>query len=465
MNQVVDTSAASAALLMADIKAKHDVKELRRRLEGTSALIIGGGEIVLKKLPFIIVFRELGGNVYVTDIKENPTARIHLEPHINEFIWSATGDVAARRLREIIGQGTYAIMDISTWPDSHMLTAFRYQDIADIIVTTKPVDSSRDILKTMHDRRSDPDFESLLSKILVHDHYGNRTVVDAMAALMPEWQSKYGAVREIQIFIIEAKSVSRELHRVEALAKGISLDLLPHALRLLTRLLPIGATWQPGPITFNRESLRFSIKGGARAFDISYPINAGNTETFVAVSLEGHQITGRKDHRGETLRSSEDRFDVLVIAGKGVASQRENRDFKGILMRFDTGDVVHVDLDSQRIREPDGRVSAPDEHKTLHRGLNAPWIEMLSRIGDTDAPPSDLAASLFQPWIEAYKGMDLISEAHALPIWNRGAYRPGEDLQTLVNRIPPELWGDRKWHMAELPAIQIGTVSTDNVIA
>ncbi len=417
-------------------------------------LLLGIGDLMLKKLPWVRLMHLLGIKVFAADLNPNPSGRDALAPFIENYI-VLDGGKGDRELVRLAKRNPYSLIDISTWGDSHMAMAMRFQDIAGLLVGTKPVDTNLELLANINRYHSQgsPLFRQLVENLRIHDHYGSRWVVLEAARRMPGWQAEEGFIREIQIFILESQSVADEHQRLDALKDGICLDLLPHVFRVLQALLPIGAAWENGKITYTRRSLRLKISGGARENNIGTPI-AGEIETFAAVSLQGTETV---EMTGGLHRTEHFPFRLLCVVGKGVeATPGNQRDTKGLAIKFQTGARVTIDLDSQRIRTPHGDIVAPPT--VLHRGINLPLLEVI-KAGEDGAPGTE---HHFQPFGDAFQAAMLIDQARRLP-WMGRAYPKGAVCSDLVNTIPRDWWGAVQWQLANID-LYIGTVPPKTIV-
>lgn len=435
-----------------------DVGAMRQCLSGKKALILGAGDLVRKKAVWIALLKLLGVDVYLADTRKNPVALDLLSPYVSGFFVIDDG-VEERELIDIGRKEPFDILDISTWGDTHLAMALRFQNIAKLIVDTKPVDTHLDLLRTIHKyiANNSAIFGQLVSRLLVHDHYGGRWILPEAAKEMRRCHDTHGFVTSIQIYILESRAVNNERERIDALRDGIALDLMPHAFRVLQSMMPIGATWVCGDLRYTRQNLSLSVVGGAREHNVGCII-PGQIETFAAVSMEGQDIV---QIDGQPSRPEHYPFRCLVAVGKGVtANHGDSKDVKGVAVKFETGESLEIDLESQRMRTPDGKVMLPPR-EILHRGINLPLIELV-KTGMTMPLPTNLT-HFFQPLDEAYMAAELIDKARKLP-WLGRAYTSGEGCVHMINSIPREWWGTTPWQLQGLPQIQIGDVLAETLI-
>jgi hypothetical protein len=441
----------------------QDSDRLRSRLSGRKVLLLGAGDLARKKEIWICTLKNLGVDVYVADISKTPPALQTLEPYIKDFY--LLGDPKAERELLKLGQtDPFDILDISTWGDSHLSMAMRFQDISRLLISTKPVDTNLDLLRTIYryaDRGS-PIYRNLTNRFFVHDHYSGRWIIQKAASNMARWHQENGFVEEIQIYILETKSVDRQLARIDALKEGICLDLMPHAFRVLQALMPIGARWQTKNLIYQRNNLNLLVTGGAREHNTGSALE-GKVETFAAISLHGEDLVhisgaSEKTDQGRTGRYP---FNCLVVVGKGVAGNSgDERDVKGISMKFQTGNFLEIDFESQRLKEPDGTVVLPPKD-IVHRGINSPLIEIAKTHIDSEQH-NGLSRHL-QLLHEAYTAMELIDRARHLR-WLGQSYEEGAGCVNLINKIPREWWGGIEWQLTAMPHIQIGAVSDETLL-
>jgi hypothetical protein len=454
---MVEISQVISDQQLTNLTGIHDLDELARSVSGKKVLILGGGDLARKKQCSVALLKRLGARVYLVDVQKHPKALETLGPYLENFFLLDNG-VEENALVEQGQKEPFHILDISTWGNSHLAMAFRFQDIAALIVATKPVDTHLDLLRTIHSyhEMGSPLFRRLVDRLLVHDHYGARWVLLKAGEEMIHAQRTEGFVTELQIYITEYRSVNEEMERIEALQDGICHDLLPHAFRVMQSLLPIGVTWECGNLQYTRRGLSLAVTGGARERNIGCAIDTP-VETFAAVSLKGEDIV---DIAGQKGRIGRFPFRCLMVVGKGVTARAgDDKDVKGVSVRFQTGKRLDIDLDSQRMRTPRGDIILPPRD-VLHRGINLPLIE-LTKAG----LPCPLPASLmhyFQPLEAAYQAAEFIAQASQLP-WLEQAYPQGVGCIDLINRIPREWWGAVGWQLRQLPEIQIGVVPADTL--
>src|ERR1017187_552104 len=443
---------------LARVSGIKDLDALSSRVSGRKVLLFGIGDLARKKKPWITLLHRLGVEIYLADFDKKASALDHIGTLAKDF-FQIENPSHEEKLRQIAGKDCFDLIDISTWADSHLSLALRFQDAARIIVDTKPVDTHLDLLRTIHRNSASPKpylYRHLLQRFLVHDHYGGRWAVQEAARHMAEWQARHGFIEEIQVYVLESKSVNREAKRVGALKDGICFDLAPHVFCMLQALMPIGATWDCDGLTYSRREIGLSVVGGARDQNVGCPITGskdnGPVETFAAISLSGQDVIYIN---GEFGREESKPFRCLVVVGKGISSVRgESRDTKGISIRFQTGDYLQIDLESQRIRTPNGDIILPPED-ILHRGINLPLIE-LTKAEFPSVLPDDIA-HFFQPLEGAYVAAELIDASRRLP-WLGKAYYEGEECVSRVNLIPTEYWRNLPWHLQIMPQIRLGDV-------
>lgn len=420
------------------ITGVRDFNALNDCLAGKTLVAVGGGDLAFKKVPAFALCKRLGARIFLVDINRAPKALDALAPYIDDFIW-----LNNQPLHDL---GEVDVLDISTWGFTHVPMALRFWDRAKLIVTTKPVDTNLELLRAI---RSTPLFEPLRQRLLVHDHYGGRWIVREAASRMPTWHESEGCVRQIQIYILERKSVTQEMDRITALSDGICLDLMPHAIKVIQSLLPVGASWTHQGLTCTREAVRLTITGGAREHSVGCPIE-GTVETFAAVSFQGKDVV-----RIENASVREFPFDCLIVVGKGlVGNEGDDRDTKGVCVKFDTGNCLSLDLETQRAQAPGGELILPPAD-ILHRGINLPLIELMC-AGFPTALPEPVAAH-FQTFDEAVDAAELIEQSRALN-WLGRAYHPGRSVVNMINAIPRAWWGGKGWQLEALPRIAIGDV-------
>jgi hypothetical protein len=426
-----------------------DIEAVVEAIAGKRVLVVGAGDLVAKKEPFFAVLKRAGAKVYLGDSNPKPKALPVLEKYISEFVL-LNGD-------KMPDLGFFDMLDISTWGFTHLPMALRFWDRAEVIVTTKPVDTNLELLRAM---RTSALFKPLRERLVVHDHYGGRWVLCEAAARMPLWHSVEGFVRTIQIYILERKTVNDEMDRIDALRDGVCLDLMPHAIRVLQALLPIGSTWMQGDLRYTRKALKLSVEGGAREHNVGCPIE-GTVETFAAVNILGEDVV-----QIGTAEARSFPFECLIVVGKGlVANGGDVRDTKGVSVLFETGNRLNIDLETQRAQTPGGALILPPEG-VLHRGINLPLIE-LAKAGFPRVPPP-LVNALYQTFDQAVDAAELIDRTRRLD-WLGRAYSPRFSVVSMINLIPRNLWGGRGgtrngWQLDQMPRISIGDIPKDTLV-
>ncbi len=442
---------------LASLAAIQDLDELTRSVSGKKVLILGGGDLARKKQYWVALLKRLGARVYLVDVDKHPKALETLGSYLEEFFLLDNG-VEEKALIEQGQKEPFHLLDISTWGDSHLAMALRFQDITKCIIDTKPVDTNLGLLRTIHryHEMGSPLFRRLVDRLLVHDHYGARWVLPKAGEEMLRCHTTEGFVTELQLYITEYRSVNDEMERIEALQGGICPDLLPHAFRVLQSLMPSGVTWECGNLKYTRRGLSLSVTGGARERNIGCAIDTP-VETFAAVSLKGEDIV---DIAGQRERIGRFPFRCLMVVGKGVTAHAgDDKDVKGVTVRFQTGQRLNIDLDSQRMRTPRGDVILPPRD-VLHRGINLPLIE-ITKAGMPWPLPAHLM-HFFQSLEAAYEAAEFIDQASQLP-WLDQAYPPGIGCIDLLNRIPRDWWGGMNWQLRTFPDIQIGLVPAETL--
>ncbi len=441
---------------LAMVAGIEDFDKISHEVSGKRALIVGGGDLACKKEPWVTLLKRLGVEVYLADINKRPKALDRFGPLIQDFFVIGSGD-EEKRLTELGRKEAFDLVDISTWGNSHLAMAMRFQDSAKLIIDTKPVDTNLDLLRTIQEYNAMeiPLFHQLISRFLMHDHYGGRWVLPQAAKEITRCLSTQGFVIEVQIYIVEKRSVNDERERIHALKDGICLDLMPHAIWVLQRLMPTGSAWRCADVDYRRRDLRLTVTGGAREQNRGCVI-PGQVETFAATGLHGEDIV---DIEGEWQTQESYPFRCLIVVSKGTAASEDDRDTKGVSIKFQSGRRLDIDLDSQRMRTPEGQVVLPPKD-VLHRGINWPLIQLV-KAGITHPLPADLA-QYFQPFEAAYRAAELIDNARKLP-WLGHAYRVGEECTNLVNSIPRDWWRGDPWQLQSLPPIHFGDVPKETL--
>jgi len=430
--------------ILARIAGVPDLATLETGLFNKRVLVLGAGDLVAKKEAWVAFMKRLGVQVYLADVVEQPKALATLDKYIHDFVHMNGGSLA--------DLGQFDLLDVSTWGYTHLPMALRFWDRAEVIVTTKPVDTNLELLRAM---RSSGLFKPLKDRLLVHDHYGGRWILREAASRMPRWHGSEGFIRQVQIYILERKSVNEEMDRLNALRDGVCLDLVPHAVKVIQTLLPIGATWQHGKLRFVRRDLRLTVKGGAREHNVGCPIG-GKVETFAAINLRGEDVVEIDGAEGRPFW-----FECLIVVGKGlVANDGDDKDTKGVSILFETGNRLNIDLETQRAHAPSGELILPPTD-VLHRGINLPLIE-LTRAGFPKTAPPDVAA-LFQTFEQAVDAAELIDAARRLN-WLGRAYRPRASVVNMINAIPRAWWCEGDWQLEALPRIAIGDVPQETLV-
>ncbi|MGH9971490.1 MAG: hypothetical protein ACREBG_27350, partial [Pyrinomonadaceae bacterium] len=412
-------------------------------------------------------YADQGVKLLAMDIVDDPSGKSHL-PDGTSFYNIQRAD----QRTALLALEPFDICLLSNYPSVHLATALQFDFFTERFIFPKPVDSHIQLLKTVREGR-DRTFASIVSKMLVHDHYRNKPLVARLKSLLPTLHGKYGFIREFRIYITERRSAQDEWQRKGALDDGLILDLAPHAISVLMELLPKRLRWESDEgHSFERLDIRFDdVRGCYRARD-NFSILRDGAETFAAIDLLGTEIIDffpGGDH--QPLRLQPRDFHILIVVGKGTSidTSANGLDLKSIQLTFDGNDVIG-NFDTNAI----GGVIDDDIVNRLtekvdprQRGLNLPF----QRLGKLEFDFESLSASAesivadFQGFDEAYQVTAILSQAlqHDSAKIISTHYPPGIPSSDLVNRLLSRGLDQRWQHPGPLNQMVLGRPPVDAI--
>lgn len=417
-------------------------------------LLAGAGNIVERMHSTWTDYENKGIEIIAMDLRDDPSGKNAL-PKGTRFYNANKPD----QLKDLLRLSPFDICYLSNFPSAHLATALRFDFFTNHFIFPKPVDSHINFLKTVHLDRGTT-FQGIVSKMVVHDHYRNKPVVARLKSILKALHGKCGFIREIKIYITERPSTEDEWKRKGSLDDGLVLDLAPHALSVLTELLPTKFQWtHKDGHKYERQSISYDhVVGCYRARDNNCILKEG-AETFAVIDLEGKEIinfTPKNSTQSMTLEPR--KFHIMIVVGKGVSIDNESnpQNLKAFEITFD-GSKVTGNFDTNAIG------GAVDEHllrnlcpdiDLRHRGLCLPFINLGEKHFNFGALNNDdKVVSDFQSFDDAYKVLEIITRAleHKTSVARLEHYETGLPSSDLINRLLTKGGLDPRWHHAGPP--------------
>jgi hypothetical protein len=430
-------------------------------------LIAGAGDFTRKMKPTLVQYADQGVKILAMDIVDEPSGKAHL-PDGTSFYNIQNVEQRAQLLK----LEPFDICLVANYPSVHLATALQFDFFTERFIFPKPVDSHIQLLNTVKQGR-ERTFSTIVSKMLVHDHYRNKPLVARIKSLLPTLHGKYGFIREFRIYITERQSTQDEWQRRGTLDDGLILDLAPHAISVLMELLPKRLRWEGDDgHSFERLDIRFNeVRGCYRARD-NFCILKDGAETFGVIDLVGTETIDflpKGDH--EPIRLQPREFHILIVVGKGTSidTAANGQDLKAIQMTFDGNDVF-ANFDTNAIGGVIDEVLVNrlnDKIDLRQRGINLPF-ERLGKVGfdfDRLKLSTENIVADFQEFDEAYQVTAILSEAlqHDTAKLITAHYPPGIPSSDLINRLVSRGLDQRWQHPSPLNQMVLGRPPVDTI--
>jgi len=433
-------------------------------------LIAGTGAIVKKLAPTWQMFSDLGVELHAADIRDDASGRDALPQGTHFYNW-----IDQKQLKQLVQTGWNHPFDyvyLSTFPSVHIATALRLDFIAKNFIFPKPVDSHFSIMETIYSEHvHDRAFRDMTTRSCVHDHYRNKPVTALLKGQMQDLHGNNGFLKNVTVFITEHRTIQAESKRRESLECGMILDLGPHALSVISELVPNTLTWRDiEGHTYKRISRRFEIVSAIRARDNGSILHNLEAETFAALHLRVFEdIDFIPEETNEVTDRIVDRpFDLLIVVGKGVSIQdrQDRRDLKAIELEFD-GQFVRGNFDTNAVSgviNQDLDATLRSKIDLRHRGLNLPLQDLGSQGFSLKNLENGHLVTPFQSFGEAFSIAYLLEHCrihHTARDLVR--YAPLDRISDVVNRCVAKGL-DPKWARDDdLSGLVFGEVPMDKI--
>jgi hypothetical protein len=329
------------------------------------------------------LFRQRGVAIHAADI----VAESDFKPKFTGFesYFNLTRQADRQKLSALGNTQKFDLVYHSTWPEAHVLDAVGWDHITDLNIVAKPF-AAIEQYQTLRALMELPAYQSVVKKLLLHDHYVNKPGLEAVVKSLPQAHKRYGKFARMVLFITERRTVNDEEHRKNALTGGMIADLDSHAVMTIQRLVPSGLIWEDDqghrimrisrqlePTACVRAQMRNAICD--EEVDTACVVEYRITETLRMVREDGTPL-------GAPARNV---FYALVVCAKGLRADVDiERDLKAIEISFQgqgrsTG---IIDLESNTLNEVlqaiPGMVT-PDAATRCHKGVNRPMFDVVQR--------------------------------------------------------------------------------------
>jgi predicted dehydrogenase len=324
--------------------------------------------------------------------------------------WAAAcldkSDLQDKKLYEHIRKGGVDIVFIANPHRFHCKTAREWLGYAGTIFIEKPIDEQVQAVETLEQEMNKP--ENASTAVIAFDHY--RAKVLALWHLMPVilgfLQLK---VKEFKFYMLEPRTIVQE-GRLDTLKEGLLLDLMPHALALVTLLGRLNSLPQDYTnkikAAIDEEDYRAGMRNETFAY-VLFPF-----ETYDGQQVKAEAFVGKAIGRESDEKSTPKRMEI--IGGKGGDRK--------VLVDFKEGEV--------RLEMP---ADAGKKRTAYLCPLHSPYqILMRSLVeGYYDDNRLGFSVASGKEVLQAIDRMRRsIKQAQLLQ------YKPGADFEELIQRLP-----------------------------
>ncbi len=421
--------------------------------------LIGCGDIIKKAAPAVKKMKEQGYRVVAADFIDDPVGLPVAEP---DLFFNFGKKASHSEFLSLAFRERFRSIYVANPGNAHLPSTLELQHFTDQLIIAKPLDTNVGLISTIRESEQ-TNYLHLIPKIVIHDHYLNKPGVKFLMEIMPRLQSEFTFLDTIQMYLVERDSIEAgEPHRLEGLRCGMVFDLGVHLLSILRGLVPMGAKWE------DKDDKEVICQRTDRSIRVTNCVTGRFGGTFLGKS------TVVPDRRAETfgvveflvkeriVRSTghelENEVRVLVVVGKGVpVDQYASRDLKAILLKFQAGREVVLDIDTHRFNGVDDSVLRDEGYYNLdltQKGINEPLIS----AAESGFPPNG-----FQTWGPGARSVLRLYEG-LVPAGRPIGYDHNRSCRDLVSMLIRDKGGFAQWDLpSDLNRLIIGAPIADAV--